>query len=173
MVTDPKNHDYLLEQGATRLYESWKDSKAMDELLKDLKADEEAGNSMKVVEHKVYDSRREMEIMESLDAFRAQGKLRAKIELDKVVDVLNKRDFALDKEDEERFSKRVLEAEKAKLDKQPKLTTISTVQTIQQPSVADKKINEEKSTKETNVEEELKKVLEDIPAGYSDSEEEN
>ena len=37
LKTDPKNHDYTLEQGAIRLYESWKDARAAEALLKEMK----------------------------------------------------------------------------------------------------------------------------------------
>jgi Saf4/Yju2 protein len=39
--TDPKNHDYSCEQGASRNYEAWRDARAAEHKLKELREDEE------------------------------------------------------------------------------------------------------------------------------------
>ncbi len=67
MKTDPKNHDYVCEHGAARNYEPWRDAKAAEEALKEIKENEEEGNAMKFLEHKTYDSKREMDILDCLD----------------------------------------------------------------------------------------------------------
>merc|ERR1712232_129833 len=45
--TDPKNHDYICEAGATRNYEAWRDARAAEATLKELRQSEEEGNAMK------------------------------------------------------------------------------------------------------------------------------
>lgn len=99
MTTDPKNHDYLMEQGAVRLYESWKDARAAEELLMEIRKNEEEGNTMKYIENKTYDSKREMDTLEAIDEIRVMSKDNARLTLEQVVDALNKRDYALSDEE--------------------------------------------------------------------------
>ena len=58
--TDPKNHDYVVETGGTRNYDPHRDALQAENLLRKLKVEEEEGNSMKSLENKTYDSKREM-----------------------------------------------------------------------------------------------------------------
>ena len=51
-ITDPKHHDYLVEHGATRNYNPFKDQEAAEELLAKQKAEAEEGNAMKVLENR-------------------------------------------------------------------------------------------------------------------------
>ena len=64
--TDPKNHDYVVETGGTRNYEAIKDAQQAEKYLKRLKVNEKEENSMKYLENRSYDSKREMELMEAL-----------------------------------------------------------------------------------------------------------
>ena len=73
-ITDPKNHDYLCESGATRNYEAWRDAEAASEALKELRSTEEEGNAMKFLENKTHDSKRELDILEALDECRVLNK---------------------------------------------------------------------------------------------------
>ena len=75
--TDPKNHDYLCEHGATRNYEPFKDvKKAKEKLLAD-RENEEQGNAMKFLENKTHDSKREMDILDALEEIRQDNKRRS------------------------------------------------------------------------------------------------
>lgn len=65
--TDPKNSDYVVEHGAARNYEPWRDAKAAEELLMEMKENEEEGNAMKFLENITFDSKRELEILDALD----------------------------------------------------------------------------------------------------------
>jgi len=47
MKTDPKNHDYICEAGASRTYEAWRDARAAEFHLAELKQCEEDGNAMR------------------------------------------------------------------------------------------------------------------------------
>lgn len=73
MKTDPKNNDYLMEFGASRLYESWKDARAAEELIKENRKQEEEGNNMRTLELKTYDSKWEMDILEAIDEIRVMN----------------------------------------------------------------------------------------------------
>ena len=107
MTTDPKNHDYRLEHGGTRMYESWKDARAAEEMLKKIRENEEEGDNIKLLEYKTYDSRKEMNESEALTEIRGMSLRNAKTELEDMIDVLNKRDFKVDKEETDRFKERV------------------------------------------------------------------
>ena len=107
MKTDPKNHDYTLEHGGTRMYESWKDARAAEEFLKKIKENEEEGNAIKTLEHKTYDSKKEMEASEAIDELRNISRKNAKFELDDVVDSLNKRDFFVADEEIKQYQERL------------------------------------------------------------------
>ena len=50
--TDPKNHDYVCEAGATRNYEAWRDARAAENLFKELRGVEEEGNAMRFQENR-------------------------------------------------------------------------------------------------------------------------
>ena len=95
MKTDPKNHDYTMEQGAVRLYESWKDARAAEELLQEIRKTEEEGNTMKFIEHKTYDSKKEMDALEAIDEIRLMSRGNAKLSIENMLDALNKRDYYL------------------------------------------------------------------------------
>lgn len=71
MKTDPQNSDYVLEHGATRNYEPWRDKdKAVAEFEKK-REEEEMGNAMKALENRTLDSKREMDIMAALDEMKS------------------------------------------------------------------------------------------------------
>lgn len=109
LKTDPKNSDYILEAGASRNYEPWRDGESqvpatrvqaggphcqkapcrrppltlLHPLLQLDKARaareaEEDGNAMKVLENKTNDSKREIDILNSLDEIRAVNAKHAK-----------------------------------------------------------------------------------------------
>lgn len=65
--TDPKNSDYTVEAGATRNFEPWRSTdEAVDEAKKKRDA-EEMGDAMKALENRTLDSKREMDIIATLD----------------------------------------------------------------------------------------------------------
>ena len=103
MKTDPKNHDYTLEHGAVRLYESWKDARASEILLKEIRERDEEGNNMKLLEYKTYDSKKEMDAIEAIDEIRSISKKNAKFDLDKVIEEINKKDDILKGNNYEKF----------------------------------------------------------------------
>ncbi len=92
MKTDPKNHDYTLEHGAVRLYESWKDTRASENLLKKMRKNQEDGNNIKFLEHKTYDSKKEMDRIEAIDQMRNISKKNAKLETQDLLEIINKKE---------------------------------------------------------------------------------
>jgi hypothetical protein len=88
--TDPKNHDYLLEAGGTRLYESWRDGRAAEELLGELTKNEEYGNVMKLLENKTFDSKKEMKVLEAIETLRQMSRANVKLTNEEVVERFRK-----------------------------------------------------------------------------------
>ena len=71
LKTDPKSADYIVEGGATRNYEPWKDQEASKTAATEQREEEEKGNAMKALENRTLDSKREMDIMNALDEMRS------------------------------------------------------------------------------------------------------
>lgn len=71
MKTDPKSADYIVEDGATRNYEPWRDTEAAVTSVKAQREEEEKGNAMKALENKTLDSKREMDILAALDEMKS------------------------------------------------------------------------------------------------------
>ena len=85
MKTDPKNHDYIVEHGGARNYEPWKDAQAAEDTLKEIRQEEEEGNAMKFLEHKTYDSKKEMDILDCLDEIKHMNKRKGQITHDQLL----------------------------------------------------------------------------------------
>jgi hypothetical protein len=67
MKTDPKQHDYVCESGASRNYEPWRDMEHAERVLKAKSQLEDDTDVMKRVEKKGFNSKREMEILDALN----------------------------------------------------------------------------------------------------------
>mmetsp|Transcript_12723 Transcript_12723/g.21443 ORF Transcript_12723/g.21443 Transcript_12723/m.21443 type:complete len:331 (-) Transcript_12723:63-1055(-) len=74
MRTDPKQHDYVCEHGATRNYEQWRDIAHAETILKAQRQLESATDAMKNLENKTYDSKKEMQILDALEEVRLLNK---------------------------------------------------------------------------------------------------
>lgn len=83
--TDPKNHDYVAEWGASRNHEAWKDMLMAEEEYKELKKQEMKEDAMKSLEHRTYDSKREMDILDALDQVKALNRRQATINYDELI----------------------------------------------------------------------------------------
>lgn len=106
--TDPKNHDYICENGGSRNYEAWRDARAAEHTLIQMKEDEEKGNAMKFLENRTKTSKREMDILDALDEMKNMSRQNAKIETDQLFEFLDKRDaIKLSKEEEEKIAQRI------------------------------------------------------------------
>jgi len=78
MKTDPKNHDYICEHGATRNYEPWRDIQHAETVLKAKRALEDS-DAMKNLENRTYDSKREMAILDALEEVKQLNRRLAKV----------------------------------------------------------------------------------------------
>lgn len=75
--TDPKNGDYEIEQGATRIFELRKEQdRERDEAQAEAQQLEEGGDAMAAVEAKAKASRREMDSLAALEKLQAEGQRR-------------------------------------------------------------------------------------------------
>ena len=74
MRTDPKTHDYICEQGASRNYEAWRDIAHAETILRAQKQLDSETDKMKNLENKIYDSKKEMEILDALEEVKQMNK---------------------------------------------------------------------------------------------------
>jgi hypothetical protein len=84
--TDPKNHDYVAELGASRNHEPWKDMLMAEEEYKEMKQNEMKEDAMKSLEHRTYDSKREMDILDALDQVKNLNRRQAMINYDELIE---------------------------------------------------------------------------------------
>lgn len=84
--TDPKNHDYIAEWGASRNHEPWKDMLMAEEEYKEMKQNEMKEDAMKSLEHRTYDSKREMDILDALDQVKSLNRRQASINYQEMID---------------------------------------------------------------------------------------
>lgn len=77
--TDPKNHDYIAEWGASRNHEPWKDMLMAEEEYKEMKQNEMKEDAMKSLEHRTHDSKREMDILDALDQVKSSNRPEAQV----------------------------------------------------------------------------------------------
>ena len=71
MKTDPKNADYVVEAGAKRNFEPWREKDAVQAENDAEREREEAGDTMKQLENRTKESKREMDITAALDEMRS------------------------------------------------------------------------------------------------------
>lgn len=71
--TDPKNTDYLAEHGASRNFEPWREVPVVEEDEAEEAALNEENDSMKILENRTQDSKREMAILDALQDIRARN----------------------------------------------------------------------------------------------------
>ena len=69
--TDPQNSDYVVESGATRNFEPWREEDEAFEKEKHKRNAEEMGDPMKSLENRTLDSKREMDILAALDEMKS------------------------------------------------------------------------------------------------------
>jgi hypothetical protein len=84
--TDPKNHDYVAERGISRNHEQWKDLVIAEEEFKEVKKSEMKEDAMKSLEHRTYDSKREMDILDALDQVKTLNRRQANVNYDDLIE---------------------------------------------------------------------------------------
>jgi hypothetical protein len=90
--TDPKNHDYVAERGASRNQEMWKDMLMAEEEYKEMKQSEMKEDAMKSLEYRTYDSKREMDILDALDQVKTLNRRQAQVNYDELIEKAVKQD---------------------------------------------------------------------------------
>lgn len=71
MKTDPKNSDYIMEAGATRNFEPWRDKDEAVDIATAKQEAEEMGDAMKALENRTMEAKREMDILSALDEMKS------------------------------------------------------------------------------------------------------
>ncbi|XP_021767109.1 coiled-coil domain-containing protein 94 homolog isoform X3 [Chenopodium quinoa] len=104
MKTDPQNSDYVVEAGATRNFEPWRDKDEEIEKEKMKRDSEEMGDAMKSLENRTLDSKREMDILATLDEMKSMRSRHATVSVDAMLEALQRtgedKEKKLDEEDE-------------------------------------------------------------------------
>jgi hypothetical protein len=90
LKTDPQNADYIVEHGAIRNYEPWREKEVVQEAAKTQREEEEKGNAMKALENRTLDSKREMDIMAALDDMRSLNARHGKISMEEALAALQR-----------------------------------------------------------------------------------
>ena len=88
--TDPKNADYVSEQGAKRNFEPWREEEQVTEAMKIKRQLEEENNPLKALENKAIDSKREIDIAEGLDELRTVNARLEHVDTDALIADLQK-----------------------------------------------------------------------------------
>lgn len=88
--TDPKNLDYVVESGARRNFEPWRAEEEKADKEKRKREAEEMGDAMKSLANRTLDSKREMEMIASLDELKSMKSKQATVSADKMLEVLQR-----------------------------------------------------------------------------------
>ncbi|KAM6589227.1 hypothetical protein CsatA_011832 [Cannabis sativa] len=104
MKTDPQNSDYIVESGAMRNFEPWRDEDEQVDKEKQKRELEEVGDAMKSLENRTLDSKREMDIMAALDEMKSMKSRHATVSVDAMLEALQhtaaQKEKKLEEEDE-------------------------------------------------------------------------
>lgn len=91
--TDPRNHDYICEQGLKRKHQNWKDMELAEEEYKERKNKEMKEDAMKSLEYKKYDTQIEMDIMDAIEQVRNINKRHGMLDInDSVLEIIKTKD---------------------------------------------------------------------------------
>ncbi|XP_048130184.1 splicing factor YJU2 isoform X1 [Rhodamnia argentea] len=101
MKTDPQNSDYVVESGATRNFEPWREQDEVVENEKRKREAEEMGDAMKSLENRTLDSKREMDILAALDEMKSMRSRHATVSVDAMLEALQRTSAAKEKKLEE------------------------------------------------------------------------
>lgn len=100
--TDPKNSDYACEIGAARNFEPQRAEDTANASAAAAREEEEANNPMRALENRTADSRRELDIINSLEDLRSINAMKEKAKSSgDVIEWFNKEKEALEKRQEE------------------------------------------------------------------------
>ncbi|KAL6224769.1 hypothetical protein ACLB2K_003624 [Fragaria x ananassa] len=88
MKTDPQNSDYVMEAGATRNFEPWRNADEEADREKQKRESEEMGDAMKSLENRTLDSKRDMDIRAALDEMKSMKSRHATVSVDEMLTAL-------------------------------------------------------------------------------------
>ncbi|GER29120.1 coiled-coil domain-containing protein [Striga asiatica] len=88
--TDPQNSDYVVESGASRNFEPWRAEDEQVEEEKKKRTAEEMGDAMKSLENRTLDSKREMDILATLDEMKSMKSRHATVSVDAMLEALQR-----------------------------------------------------------------------------------
>lgn len=94
--TDPQNSDYVVESGAARNFEPWREEEEALDNEKKKRDAEEMGDAMKSLENRALDSKRDMDILAALEEMRSMKSRHATVSVDMMLETLKR--SAYDKE---------------------------------------------------------------------------
>jgi hypothetical protein len=84
--TDPKNSDYVVENGANRNFEPWKQDKAVMDLMEVSKAEEERENAIQALENRAKVSKHEMDTQDALEEIRELNKKKDSLDTEDLIE---------------------------------------------------------------------------------------
>ncbi|KAJ0984952.1 hypothetical protein J5N97_003308 [Dioscorea zingiberensis] len=103
--TDPQNSDYVVESGAARNFEPWRDEEDATEKAKRKREEEEMGDAMKSLENRAMDSKQDMDILAALEEMKSMKSRHATVSIDLMLQTLQRsadvKDKKIMEEDEE------------------------------------------------------------------------
>lgn len=88
--TDPQNSDYVVESGAARNFEPWRDEDEATERAKRKREEEEMGDAMKSLENRAMDSKQDMDILAALEEMKSMKSRHATVSIDLMLQTLQK-----------------------------------------------------------------------------------
>ncbi|KMZ57761.1 hypothetical protein ZOSMA_82G00770 [Zostera marina] len=97
MKTDPQNSDYVVESGASRNFEPWRNKDEELDNLKRKRDEEEMGDAMRALENRASDSKQDMDILAALEEMRSMKSRHATVSSELILETLRR---SADKEEE-------------------------------------------------------------------------
>ncbi|KAI9354671.1 CWC16 protein [Pilaira anomala] len=109
--TDPKNTDYVAENGASRNFEPWRGEEDPSG------SESDPDDPMKALEDRTLDSKREMDIMDALDEIRTRNARSERVDVEDVLDRFSNEDkviissrMKIEEEEDEKQAKAIFES---------------------------------------------------------------
>ncbi|GAA5814253.1 hypothetical protein MFLAVUS_007747 [Mucor flavus] len=134
--TDPKNTDYVAENGANRNFEPWRGEEDPSE-------ESDPDDPMKALEDRTLDSKREMDIMDALDEIRTRNARSERVDVEDVLDRFNNEDqviissrMKLEEEEDEKKAKAIFESADGEQVRKLKEAEPDAIQLVNQSSAA-------------------------------------
>jgi hypothetical protein len=86
--TDPKNSGYEMEGGASRNFEAWKETEDAVADAKATRKEEDDMDAMKKLENRTLDNKREMDVLDALEAVRALNQRHERVDTKALISTL-------------------------------------------------------------------------------------